>query len=106
MNTKEKMNWKINTIDVGEVPEMQKVNCTFEGTDDMKTIHQIKAGCVNCTSYKFYDNTNTLDVIISLGQTPVHLRGNKTNKFEKRLTIIYKDGTNENIFVIGKKVTK
>lgn len=98
-------NWDSTKIDVGTVDEMTSINFQFRGLPDMKKVKRVVPGCVHCTTVKFDEKERKLTGTLSLGQTPIHLRVNKINAFDKRIAVQYVDGTVENLFVSGKKKT-
>ena len=82
------MNWKQRIINLGEVKVNKKITVTFEADQDLLNVDNIQSSC-GCSSPRI--NKNKVFVNYTPGSIPRHLQNVGFYMFENKITITYKD---------------
>lgn len=99
------MNWKNNTINLGNIKENSKHILTYESVTPLDIIN-ISPGCTPCTSIKGYKNNN-LTVEYKVSKIPIHLKKNPGyQQIIKTIVVTYKDGSKEVLIFTAKIIKK
>ena len=94
-------NWINKVIKVGNVKQNKILNLYFVATPQIRGISMIVPGC-DCTVCEYDAKKRMLNVVFKTGNVPIHIIGNQD--FTKIITVLYKDGSQEELFISGTKL--
>lgn len=94
-------NWISKEINVGNIRQHKILYLSFVGTPQIKDINLIVPGC-GCTDCEYDANKRILNVVFKAGNIPNHIIGNQD--FSKVITVLYKDGSQDELFIHGTKL--
>ena len=94
--------WKNTEIRIGQIKRYNSKTVIFEANWNIPVIDNIIPSC-GCTSVKYYPTLRQLKVDYKAGEIPKHISGN-SQPIDKKITIVYQDGTSENLFIKGTKI--
>lgn len=87
------MNWSRKEIDLGVVKPKQKQRVIFKAVVPLN-VKTITSSC-GCTSPKYNEEKNTIEVIYTPGNIPYHLKSKGEQLVRKTITVYYEDGSRE-----------
>ena len=94
-------NWINKVIKVGNIRPNKILPLSFVATPYIKEITLIVPGC-GCTTCEYDDKKRMLNVVFKTGNIPNHIIGNQ--EFSKIITVVYKDGSQDELFINGIKL--
>lgn len=94
-------NWIKKEINLGNIREHKISKVSFVGTPFIKEVALIIPGC-GCTDCEYDSAKRMLNVTFKAGNIPNHIHGNQ--EFNKLITILYKDNSQEELFITGTKI--
>ena len=93
-------NWINKEINIGQTRQNKTLYVSFIAKPTIKEIHHIIPAC-GCTTFRYDDIDRKLNVTYKAGNIPKQISGNQN--INKLITVIYKDGSEDQLFITGIK---
>lgn len=93
--------WESNTINFGVIKEGYRTTVHFKATEVLDIL-DFHTPC-GCTNVKWSAEDLDLAITYKAGSIPKHLGNAKAQRIHKKAIVLYKDGSSEELSIIGIK---